>query len=245
MTVTLERKWDRRVEQWHSHVTSARAFEQLLGELIEIAAPQPTDSCVDLGAGTGFVTMALAARTSSVLAVDISGAMTSALAERAAADGLSNVTTQVSDLRDLQLRSAGTDLVVSSYALHHLADADKRALVARAARWLRPGGRIVIGDMMFGRGMSPRDRAILRQKVAALAAKGPGGLWRIAKNLTRYGLRVGQEHPATPDFWLAALRDAGLVEVVFRPVVAEAGLVRGIRPDAPVVAGRTGRELTG
>jgi ubiquinone/menaquinone biosynthesis C-methylase UbiE len=242
MMVTLERKWDERVEQWHSHVTSAAAFEQLLRELIELAAPRPAESCVDLGAGTGFVTMALAPMTSSVLAVDISGAMTSALAERAAVDGLGNVATQVSDLRDLQLRSESTDLVVSSYALHHLPDLDKRALVARAARWLRPGGRIVIGDMMFGRGMSPRDRAILLQKVTALAAKGPGGLWRIAKNLTRYGLRVGQEHPAPPEFWLAALRDAGLVDVVFRPVVAEAGLVRGIRPDE---TDRTGRELTG
>jgi predicted TPR repeat methyltransferase len=84
MMVTLERKWDERVEQWHSHVTSAAAFEQLLRELIELAAPRPAESCVDLGAGTGFVTMALAPMTSSVLAVDISGAMTSALAERAA-----------------------------------------------------------------------------------------------------------------------------------------------------------------
>jgi ubiquinone/menaquinone biosynthesis C-methylase UbiE len=242
MMVTLARKWDERVEQWHSHVTSAAAFEQLLTDLIELAAPRPADSCVDLGAGTGFVTMALARLTSSVLAVDISGAMISALAERAAEEGLRHVATQVSDLRDLRLRPESTDLVVSSYALHHLADPDKRALVARAARWLRPGGRLVIGDMMFGRGMSPRDRAILRQKVAALAAKGPGGLWRIAKNLTRYGLRVGQERPATPEFWLAALRDAGLADVVFRPVVAEAGLVRGIRP---AEAGRTGRELTG
>ncbi len=38
------------------------------------------------------------------------------------------------------LPPASVDLVVSSYALHHLADADKQALVARAARWLRPGG---------------------------------------------------------------------------------------------------------
>ena len=228
--LTLERQWDRRVEQWHSHVTSAAAFEHLLRELIRIAEPRPADTCVDLGAGTGFVTMALAPLTSSLLAVDISGAMTAALTERAAEEGLGNVATQVSDLRDLQLRSGRTDLVVSSYALHHLSNPDKRALVARAARWLRPGGRLVIGDMMFGRGMSPRDRAILRQKVAALAAKGPGGLWRIAKNLARYGLGVGQEHPATPEFWQAALRDAGFADVTFRPVVAEAAIVRGTCP---------------
>ena len=34
-----------------------------------------------------------------------------------------------------------------------------------------PGGRLVISDMMFGRGGSRRGRTILRQKVAALGAK--------------------------------------------------------------------------
>jgi ubiquinone/menaquinone biosynthesis C-methylase UbiE len=228
--LTLEQKWDKRVEEWHSHVTSAAAFGQVLDQLIGLSSPKPTDACVDLGAGTGFVTTALAPLVSSVLAVDISASMSASLAERAARDGLANVSAEVHDLREFQLPPASVDLVVSSYALHHLADPDKRALVARAARWLRPGGRLVIADMMFGRGGSQRDRDILRQKVIALAAKGPGGWWRIAKNLARYGLGVGDEHPATPEFWQAALRDADLTAVCFQPVIAEAGLVRGVRP---------------
>ncbi|MDQ2812266.1 MAG: class I SAM-dependent methyltransferase [Actinomycetota bacterium] len=228
--MSLERKWDNRVHEWHSHVTSAAAFEQVLKRLIAVSSPQPADSCVDLGAGTGFVTMALAPLVSNILAIDISPAMVVALTEAAAKGGLENVSTQVSDLRALQLEPASTDLIVSSYALHHLAHAHKRALAVRTAGWLRPGGRLVIADMMFGRGASARDRDILVQKVAALAAKGPGGWWRIAKNLTRYGLGVGQEHPATPEFWQTALQDAGFTEVRFQPVVAEAGIVSGIRP---------------
>jgi ubiquinone/menaquinone biosynthesis C-methylase UbiE len=230
--LTLERKWDQRVEQWHTHVTSAAAFENVLSSLIRMASPKPADACVDLGAGTGFVTTALAPLVSSVLAVDISSAMTASLAERAANDGLRNVSTRVADLTDLELPPASADLIVSSYALHHLLDPDKRALVSRATEWLRPGGRLVIADMMFGRGGSRRDRVILRQKAVALAAKGPGGWWRIAKNLARYGLRVGQEHPVSPEFWQVALRDAGLAGVSFEPVVAEAGIVRGVRPPA-------------
>ena len=230
MNVPLERQWDKRVEQWHSHVTSAAAFEKVLAGLLDMAVPRPSDACVDLGAGTGFVTTALAPKVSSVLAVDISAAMTRSLAEHAAEASLANVSTEVADLSGFDLVPASTDLIVSSYALHHLVDADKRALVARTLSWLRPGGRLVIADMMFGRGASQRDRQILHQKVVALAAKGPGGWWRIAKNLARYGLGVGQEHPATPEFWQAALRDAGFTEVVFEPVVAEAGIVRGVRP---------------
>lgn len=230
MNVPLERQWDKRVQQWHSHVTSAAAFEKVLTRLLEISAPQPTDVCVDLGAGTGFVTTALAPKVASVLAVDISAAMAKSLAEKAAEAGLVNVATEVADLTGFDLPPASADLLVTNYALHHLVDAEKRALVARSLQWLRPGGRLVIADMMFGRGGSQRDREILHQKVLALAAKGPGGWWRIAKNLTRYGLGVGQEHPATPEFWQAALRDADYTDVEFQPVVAEAGIVRGVRP---------------
>lgn len=231
----LERTWDKRVGQWHSHVTSAAAFEKVLGRVLEVARPQLVDTCVDLGAGTGFLAVALAPRVSSVLAVDISRAMIGSLWERVCECGLHNVATQVCDLSDLRLPPASVDLIVSNYALHHLVDADKRRVVARAAQWLRPGGRLVIADMMFGRGGSERDWAILRQKVAVLAAKGPGGWWRIAKNLTRFGLGVGQEHPAPPGLWQRALRDAGFTAVRFEPVVAEAGIVHGIRShDIPV-----------
>jgi ubiquinone/menaquinone biosynthesis C-methylase UbiE len=227
--LSLVRKWDGRVAQWHSHVTSTVGFEKVLDRLLHVSDPRPADACVDLGAGTGFVTTAFAPLVGSVLAVDISPAMVTSLGERAAQAGLGNVRTQVADLRELRLPPASADLIVSSYALHHLRDPDKRALAAEAARWLRPGGRIVIADMMFGRGGSQRDRQILRQKVAVLAAKGPAGWWRIAKNLGRYGFGIGQEHPATPQFWQAALHDAGFTDITFEPVVAEAGIIRGVR----------------
>jgi len=227
----LGRTWDKRVAGWHSHVTSAAAFGKVLARLLEVACPADSDTCVDLGAGTGFVTLALAPRVSSVLAVDISPAMAESLAGRAREAGLRNVATEVCDLKDFRLPPASVDLVVSSYALHHLSDAGKRSVAAQALTWLRPGGRLVVADMMFGRGASRRDREILKQKAAALAAKGPGGVWRIAKNLGRYGLRVGQEHPASPEFWLRALGDAGYASASFEPVVAEAGIVHGIRPD--------------
>ena len=197
--------------------------------MLAISAPTPLDDCVDLGAGTGFVALALAPLVESVLAVDISPVMAESLTERAAQAGLRNVRTEVADLRTFRLPAASVDLIVSSYALHHLRDRDKRALAAEAARWLRPGGRIVVADMMFGRGATPRDREILREKAAAFAARGPAGWWRLAKNLARYGLGVGCEHPAAPQFWQLALRDAGFTDVRFEQVVAEAGIVSGTR----------------
>lgn len=225
--LSLARIWDSRAVGWHTHVTSTSGFTKVRDRLLTISSPGPCDACVDLGAGTGFVALALAPLVESVLAVDISSAMTESLADCAARAGLRNVTAELADLRTFRLPKGSVDLVVSSYALHHLRDADKRAVAAQAAQWLRPGGRIVVADMMFGRGSTQRDREILREKVRAFAARGPAGWWRIAKNLARYGLGVGHEHPAAPEFWQLALRDAGFTDVRFEPVVAEAGIVSG------------------
>ena len=54
MAQALQRQWDKRVGQWHSHVTSAAAFEKVLTRVVELARPGPADACVGLGAGTGF-----------------------------------------------------------------------------------------------------------------------------------------------------------------------------------------------
>ena len=57
-------------------------------------------------------------------------------------------------VEELVLPAGSVDLVVSSYALHHLRDADKARLISAASGWLRPGGRLIIADMMLGRGGS-------------------------------------------------------------------------------------------
>ena len=84
--VTVSQKWDKRVGQWHEHVTSAEAFGKVLDRIIAVSQPEPSDVCVDLGAGTGFVTTVLAPLVASVHAVDISPAMTEALAEHHVGD---------------------------------------------------------------------------------------------------------------------------------------------------------------
>ena len=227
--MTVSQKWDKRVGQWHDHVISAAVFGKVLDRILDLSQPQPADVCVDLGAGTGFVTTALAPLVASVHAVDISPAMTEALAGRMADAGLANVSTEVTDLKDFRLPPSYADLIVSSYALHHLADADKRALTARAAQWLCPGGRLVIADMMSA-AAERRDRAILRQKVAALAAKGIGGWWRIAKNLTRYGLRVGPGAPSNAGVLAAGTARCGTDRGLLLSGRRRSRRRRGVRP---------------
>jgi ubiquinone/menaquinone biosynthesis C-methylase UbiE len=221
----LRAMWDGRTGSWHEHVNTSPHFERIRDEAVAAARLTPTDRVVDLGAGTGFLALAVATDVDRVVAVDLSERMLDVLADRARDLELDNVTTMASDLTTVALESASVDVVMSSYALHHLRDADKVELVARARTWLAPGGRVVIADMMFGRGRSAEDRRIIRQKITALLKKGPGGVWRVAKNLVRFGVRRGSELPASPDFWVRALERAGFVDVRYRSIVAEAGLV--------------------
>src|SRR5260370_40725867 len=111
--------------------------------MLKVSSPLPTDVCVDLGDGTGFVTTVLAPLVSSVLAVDLSEAMARSLAERAAYAGLANVSTKVADLKDFQLPPASADLIFSSCALHHLDQPAIPALVSPELQWRGPGGRLV------------------------------------------------------------------------------------------------------
>jgi ubiquinone/menaquinone biosynthesis C-methylase UbiE len=223
----LKQTWDGRVNTWHHNVTNSPGFEAIREEILRRAQPGPEDTCVELGAGTGFLTFPLAEAAGSVLAVDVSQAMTDRLDNEAKRAGRATVTAITSDVTRFSLPRQSVDLVVSNYVLHHVHNADKRAIVRQARRWLRPGGRMVVGDMMFGRGLSEGDGAILRAKARSLAAKGPGGYWRIAKNLLRYALRVGHERPAPPQFWIKAFEDAGFRDVNHVQVVEEAGVVWG------------------
>lgn len=236
----LRTTWNRRRGTWHKHVFDSPVFEEVRAAVIEASHLTGAERVVDLGAGGGFLALAVAPLCSSVVAVDISDGMLDELRDAARDKGITNVEVRVADLADFDLPAASVDVVVSNYALHHLTDADKSALLARAHEWLKPGGRLVIADMMFGRGGSRRDRRILLGKVVVLARKGPGGAWRIVKNLVRFGLRRGTELPAPPEFWTGTARSAGFRYVAYRAIANEAGLVTAVsgrdRRDLPVPA---------
>jgi SAM-dependent methyltransferase len=221
------RVWSGRVASWDQH--GSAGLTKVTAAVLDAARVTPGTVAVDLGCGTGQISLPLARRGAQVLAVDVSPAMVGRLLAQARAEDLLNLEALAVPIEGLNLPASGVDLVVSSYALHHLRDPDKARLVAAAAGWLRPGGRLVVADMMFGRGSSSRDRAIIRAKLAALARRGPGGWWRIAKNTARYTLRV-QERPVPMGAWTAMFAEAGLADVTAAPVMAEAGLVTGRRP---------------
>jgi ubiquinone/menaquinone biosynthesis C-methylase UbiE len=221
------RRWSAAVDRWDHH--GVLGLEKIISAVVEETAALRPGLAVDVGAGTGAIAIAIASSCGRVVAVDVSQAMLDRLSERAAAEGVTNIETVASPAELLELDAGSVDVVVSNYALHHLLDADKERFVAQAAGWLRPGGWIVIGDMMLGRGGDGEDRAIIASKVGVMLRRGPAGWWRIAKNAYRLLTRTA-ERPISMAAWAGLLERAGFVEVTTRRVVNEAGLVKGRLP---------------
>jgi SAM-dependent methyltransferase len=203
-------------------------LEKVAAAVLVAAKARPGDRIIDLGCGAGLVSLPLAERGARVLAVDGNQVLLSRLNRIARERPLPDLEVLLRPIDSVALPAGCADLIVSIYAMHRLRDADKQRVVTAAFQWLKPGGTFIVADMMFGRGATSRDRAIIRTKVRVLAKRGIGGWWRIAKNGWRYMVRVG-EHPMSISSWTAMLARAGFTGITASSIVNEAGLVSGRR----------------
>lgn len=130
------------------------------GDPLEYAGLQPGEDVLDLGCGGGrdlFPAAEAVGPQGSVVGVDMTPEMVD-LARRNAerfreATGLSNVEVRPGDLEDLPLDDASMDVVISNCVIN-LAP-DKEAAFREAARVLRPGGRMVVSDIVLNYALPP------------------------------------------------------------------------------------------
>ena len=141
----------------------------------------------DLGCGTGQVSAALAPFVTHVIGVDSSAAMLQAAKRRLS--GFDNIDLRRGELEALPIDDERLDAAVLMLVLHHVPDPQKA--LAEAARVLKPGGRIIVGDML------PHDRESYRQQM--------GHVWLgfsdelIAAMLSEAGFRGVRAVPLPPD----------------------------------------------
>jgi ubiquinone/menaquinone biosynthesis C-methylase UbiE/DNA-binding MarR family transcriptional regulator len=120
-----------------------RSWQGLAETLLTLMPPMVI---ADLGAGEGTFSQLLARRSKKVIAVDNSEKMVEYGRELALKHGVKNLEYRKGDLEEVPIRDATVDLAFFSQALHH-AQHPARA-VAEAARILKPGGRIVVLDLL-------------------------------------------------------------------------------------------------
>jgi len=136
----------------------ARADRQALNErLLEpgqswflwagaLASLLPPLDVADFGCGTGVLSVAIARWARHVWAIDQNADALVQARERAGREARSNITFLLEDLHRLSLKAGRMDLVVISQSLHHVEA--PHAVLAEAARLLKPGGRLVLLELM-------------------------------------------------------------------------------------------------
>jgi len=111
--------------------------------VIEHHSPVPTVSALDVGAGTGILTLELARRGLTVVGLDKFGEALEMLQTKAARDGLDSLLHSVqADMNDrLPFPPSSFDIVTSLRANRYITDLGH--LLSEIARVLRPGGLFV------------------------------------------------------------------------------------------------------
>jgi ubiquinone/menaquinone biosynthesis C-methylase UbiE len=130
------------VEAPHPLITRAR--------LREVLAPQPGERVLEIGPGTGYYTAELAdwiGPQGSLEIFDVQQEMLDHTIRAVAERGHENVNPTQGDARELPYDDASFDAVVLVTVLGEIPDQD--AALREIARVLKPGGRLVVGEL-FG-----------------------------------------------------------------------------------------------
>jgi ubiquinone/menaquinone biosynthesis C-methylase UbiE len=116
-------------------------------EVISVLDIKTGDHVADVGSGSGYFTFRLAnavGPSGKVFAVDVDRGMNDYLRERARAGGRMNIDVILAEPDDPRLPPASVDMIFAVNTYHFLEN--RTAYFARADKYLRPGGRVVIID---------------------------------------------------------------------------------------------------
>src|SRR5512142_2443728 len=139
---------------------------------------------LDLGAGTGRLTLLLAPRLNSIRAFDLSAEMLRVCRERLLASGLSNWQMDVADHRLLPVPDHSADLVVSGWSVAYLVVWHPETWSAELEKWmnemrrvLKPGGGIILFESLGTGNETPIQLERLKDYYPWLAEAGFQNKW--------------------------------------------------------------------
>ena len=120
--------------------------EQGLSLLVEAAGAGRDDTVLDVACGPGLVVGAFARAVRHATGVDVTPAMLERARTVARERAVTNVAWVAGDVAALPWPAASFSIVTSRFAFHHFEE--PRAVLAEMARVCRPGGRVVVMDLL-------------------------------------------------------------------------------------------------
>ena len=130
--------------------------EELLCWVVESLSLTPETRVLDVAAGTGHLSRAVAPHVRSVTAADVTPAMLRGARTEAAGEGLSNLRLVQADAGHLPFADRRFDLVMCRLALHHFAD--PAVELAEMARVTGSSGTLAVVDLLSPDDVDLADR---------------------------------------------------------------------------------------
>jgi ubiquinone/menaquinone biosynthesis C-methylase UbiE len=158
------------------------AFTSSVPWLLDHMAPGIDDIALDVAGGTGIVSRALANDVARVVVVDSTPAMIEEGRRHAASERLTNLEFVRGAVASLPFADAAFTLVFARFVLHHLID--PRQALAEMVRVCRPGGRVVVMDLV-----ASTDPRIAEQQDRIERLRDPSHLRMPARGVVRRWLQ--------------------------------------------------------
>jgi arsenite methyltransferase len=128
------------------------------------------ETVLDLGSGAGADVLISARRvgeTGKAIGLDMTDEMLELARVNAAEAGVGNVEFVKGYIEDIPLADGTVDVVISNCVINLAAD--KRKVLAEAARVLKPGGRFAVSDVIADQDMDEATRADMQQWTGCIA----------------------------------------------------------------------------
>ena len=133
-----------------TNVLTVGQAKRLRNLTVELTLLRPGESILDLGCGTGGVTIPAKQRVGSegrAAGIDPSPEMIAMAQQKAHRKGL-DIDFQVGVIEALPFPNASFDVITASLMMHHLPEHLQVKGAAEIYRVLKPGGRLLIADMI-------------------------------------------------------------------------------------------------
>jgi SAM-dependent methyltransferase len=140
------------------------------GNPTALAGLEPGETVLDLGSGAGidcFLAAKKVGPAGRAIGVDMTPEMIDRARENARKNGAANVEFRLGEIENLPAADGSVDVIISNCVIN--LSTDKPRVFREAFRVLRPGGRMMVSDLVLQKPLPPAIRESIEAYVACIA----------------------------------------------------------------------------
>jgi len=135
-------------DKYDKHHEKIRDYKKETEERIKLLGLDEKSSIIDMGCGTGAFAINAAGYYKKIYGVDVSKLMINHARKKADEASIENIEFHHGGFLTYEHKDEPVDGIVCSLVLHHLPDLWKQLALKRLAQMLRPGGKLLLFDVV-------------------------------------------------------------------------------------------------